>query len=211
MVNLLLLSWGFGAAPGFLTDCTGKALSQLLIGYLDDAKLPYADASWARPERDRLARLGVAVTEISAADRSADEFAADLDQLDGIYVAGGNTFALLWALRQAGAADVLGARVRAGLPYLGCSAGSVIAGPDISPVERMDDPAESPGPVDPRGLGWIDTVPIPHADGQIPGYPTDLIESVRRDCGSAHDLTFLADDQALLVRDGTRRVVASVG
>jgi dipeptidase E len=208
-VNLLLLSWGFGAVPGFLADTTGKSLSQLTIGYIDDAKIPYADPSWAKPERDRLVRLGATVVDLSGARQERAEFATTIERTDAVYVAGGNTFALLWALRRAGAEQILDGRVREGLPYIGCSAGSVIAGPDISPVERMDDPGESPGPVDPHALGWIDTVPIPHADGQIPIYPPSMIESVRRDYGTDRELTMIADNEALLVRGTVRTLVAS--
>lgn len=207
-VNLLLLSWGFGAAPGFLVETTGKPLSQLRVGYIDDAKLPYADLSWARPERDRIVRLGVTVTDLSATG-VAGRFASALADVDAVYVAGGNTFALLWALRQAGAADALTARVEAGMPYIGCSAGSVIVGPDITPVEGMDDPAEAPGRVDPHALAWVDTVPIPHADGRIPTYPRELIDTVCRDYGTDHDLTLLGDDEALLVTDGGITVIES--
>ncbi|WP_288437413.1 Type 1 glutamine amidotransferase-like domain-containing protein [uncultured Gordonia sp.] len=208
-VNLLLLSLGFGAVPGFLSEATGKALSELQIGYLDDARIPYAGQLGVRAERDRLTAAGYAVVDLSAVRQNLEEFATTLDRVDAVYVAGGNTFALLWALRRAGAGDLLAERVRASLPYIGCSAGAVVVGPTIAPVEGLDDPAEAPGPVDPRGLELIDTVVLPHADGQFPVYPADVIESVRRKYESRHRVTPLADHQALLVRGEQQTVVAS--
>ncbi|MGC4934888.1 Type 1 glutamine amidotransferase-like domain-containing protein [Gordonia sp. DT30] len=208
-MDLLLLSLGFGAVPAFVAETTGKAMRQLTIGYLGDARIPYAGQPGERAERDRLDAAGCAIVDVSAARQDRDEFAADLDRVDALYVAGGNTFALLWALRRDGAGDVLADRVRHSLPYIGCSAGAVVVGPSIAPVARMDDPAEAPGPVDPRGLELIDTVVLPHADGQLPPYPRELIDSVRREYGSRHHLQPLADEEALRVRGDEHAVISS--
>jgi dipeptidase E len=54
-----------------------------------------------------------------------------LDRSDAVFVGGGNTYALLWRLRQSGLLEPLRERVRAGLPYVGASAGSNVAGPNI--------------------------------------------------------------------------------
>ncbi len=56
---------------------------------------------------------------------------ATLDQAEAIFLGGGNTYALLQRLRTTGLLEAIGRRVRAGMPYLGSSAGSNIAGPNI--------------------------------------------------------------------------------
>jgi dipeptidase E len=56
---------------------------------------------------------------------------AVLERADAVFVGGGNTYALLERLREAGLLDPIRARVRAGMPYLGSSAGSNVAGPSI--------------------------------------------------------------------------------
>jgi dipeptidase E len=56
---------------------------------------------------------------------------ASLEEADAVFVGGGNTYALLKRLRESGLLDLLRARVRAGLPYVGASAGANVAGPTI--------------------------------------------------------------------------------
>ncbi|MDP3770770.1 MAG: dipeptidase PepE [bacterium] len=54
-----------------------------------------------------------------------------LDHLDAIVVGGGNTYALLDRLRRSGLLREIRRVVRAGTPYIGASAGTNIAGPNI--------------------------------------------------------------------------------
>jgi dipeptidase E len=54
-----------------------------------------------------------------------------LARAQALFMGGGNTYALLQRLRQSGLLDAIRARVRAGLPYAGASAGSNVAGPNI--------------------------------------------------------------------------------
>lgn len=54
-----------------------------------------------------------------------------LDEADALFVGGGNTYALLKRVREAGLLEPIRARVHAGMPYLGASAGSNLAGVNI--------------------------------------------------------------------------------
>ncbi|PAY21724.1 peptidase S51 dipeptidase E [Dietzia natronolimnaea] len=209
-MNLLLLSLGVGAVPAFLTERVNRPAPAVRIGYLNDAASPYEGAGFVVAERAQLADLGYVLADISAGDiDDPSEFSAVLDGLDAVYVAGGNTFVLLAALRRHGADAVLTGRVRAGLPYIGSSAGSVVTGPSIEPVSLMDDPSAAPDLADRRGLGLVDTVVIPHADGALPPYPPELIARLVETYGSTYPLTLVNDDQALLVEDGSARLISS--
>jgi dipeptidase E len=67
-----------------------------------------------------------------------------------IYVGGGNTFRLLSELYRLGLIDVLRERVRAGVPYLGISAGTNVACPTIKTTNDM--PITLPPSLDALGL-----------------------------------------------------------
>jgi dipeptidase E len=56
---------------------------------------------------------------------------ATLASAEALLMGGGNTYALLQRLRGAGLLEAIRARVAAGMPYAGASAGSNVAGPTI--------------------------------------------------------------------------------
>ncbi|GAB3136044.1 Type 1 glutamine amidotransferase-like domain-containing protein [Tsukamurella serpentis] len=210
VVNLLLLSLHAGALPAFLRRHTGREPSELRIGFIDDAAKPYADKPFTTFEWNQLTDLGFRLTRITARDyRDAADFESDLRGVDAVYVAGGHTFVLLDALQSNGTGAALQTAVAAGLPYVGLSAGSVVAGPNIEPVSPLDDPADAPEITDYTGLGLVDTVVIPHADGALPPYPPAVIDEVVRTYGERFPLTRVNDDQALLVEGGSATLIAS--
>ena len=88
-----------------------------------------------------LQRLGFEVEQLDVEDvpsGSAERVTRSIAEADYIYVGGGNTFFLLQELRRTGADRAIIEQVRAGMPYIGESAGSVITAPDIGYIKLMD-------------------------------------------------------------------------
>jgi len=89
-----------------------------------------------------------------------------IEEAEGIFVGGGNTFRLLDALYRLKLLDPIRKRVQAEMPYLGVSAGSNVAGPTIRTTNDMpicEPPSLSalglvPFQLNPhyyRGLNWV--------------------------------------------------------
>jgi dipeptidase E len=87
--------------------------------------------------------------ELDGLHRHADARAA-LQAARAVYVGGGNTFRLLAELYRRDLLDLLRARVRDGLPYLGVSAGANVACPTIRTTNDM--PIAQPPRLDALGL-----------------------------------------------------------
>lgn len=101
------------------------------LAFVTAASLADEHAYWQRAQ-DSLspppgAGLGLDVLHL----RWDAEPLATLERAQAIFVGGGNTYALLKRLRHARLLDAIRARVEAGMPYVGSSAGSNVAGPRI--------------------------------------------------------------------------------
>lgn len=204
MVELLLVSRWLSAVPGFLTPRTGPGAR---IGFVPTASSIYDDRAWVDLDRTTLREQGWQTVELDIEAMPADDIATCLTTVDAVFVSGGNVFHLLAAMRRTGFADVLTTHVQAGLPYIGASAGACVIGADIEPLGLLDDPAEATGLGSTTGLGWIDEVIVPHADGIVSGRA--VIDEIGRRYGREFRLRLINDDQALLVSGGSRSVISS--
>ena len=120
-------------------------------GYLDhaqpeicdflDAKrrvlfVPYAlydrDA-YATTARDRFARMGHELTSV----HTVTNLGQAVEETDVVFIGGGNTFRLLKALYDFDLLEPIRKRVMDGMPYIGSSAGSNVAGPTIKTTKDM--------------------------------------------------------------------------
>ncbi|WP_207843655.1 Type 1 glutamine amidotransferase-like domain-containing protein [Williamsia soli] len=204
MAELLLVSRWLSSIPGFLTPRTGPGAR---IGFVPTASSIYDDRAWVDLDRTTLHDQGWQTVELDIEAMASADMESALTTVDAVFVSGGNVFHLLAAMRRTGFAEILTARVLAGLPYIGASAGACVVGSDIAPLGLLDDPTEATGLHSTTGLGWIDEVIVPHADGIVSG--PAVIDEVVRLYGEQFPLRLLADDQALLVSAGTLSVVAS--
>jgi dipeptidase E len=158
MPELMLASNSFSAGRAALEHAM-DALAGLLAGARRLLFVPYAASDpdrYAAAMREVFAGLGVQVT---AAHRAADPLAA-LAGADAVLVGGGNAFRLLQAVQRNGLLTAIGARARAraGMPYVGVSAGANLACPTIRTTNDM--PIVAPASL--AALGLIPFQVNPH-------------------------------------------------
>ncbi|WP_251975738.1 dipeptidase PepE [Salinicola avicenniae] len=141
MSRLLLLSSSRAGTTGYL-DHAQPLIADFLGANPTPVKrvlfIPYAGAgktfdAYLEQVRPAFAAIGLAVEGIHQA---ADPRAA-VREAEAIAVGGGNTFALVKRLYDADVLDAIRERVAAGVPYLGWSAGSNIAGPTLCTTNDM--------------------------------------------------------------------------
>jgi dipeptidase E len=166
-MDLLLLSNSRTPEGGYLSHAVG-AIGTIAGGRKRALFIPFAsvtvewDAFTAKVQT-ALADTSIVLDPIHAvADPPAAVAAAEM-----IFVGGGNTFNLLAECRRRGLLAPIAARIRAGVPYVGWSAGSNLACPTIGTSNDMPI-------VDPHGfaaLGLVGFQINPHfTDAMPPGH-----------------------------------------
>lgn len=115
-------------AAAEIRDFLGKIERVLFVPYA-----LYDRDAYASLAQDRSRKMGYALESIHLA---ADARQA-VDDADALFIGGGNTFRLLKALYDLDLLGVIRRRVEAGMPYIGSSAGTIVACPTIKTTNDM--------------------------------------------------------------------------
>jgi dipeptidase E len=117
------------------------------------------DDDWLQADLKSLRDQGYQVDRWSVTEKSREEIENKIDEYDVIYMCGGNTIYLLQQLQKTGSYDLIIKKVKAGKPYIGTSAGSIVAGPKI-PIYLED--SEGLKLDDDTGFRFTNTIIVPH-------------------------------------------------
>ena len=203
MKRLLLASFGVGALP----ELVDGDVAGLRLAFVPTAAGPEAeDKEWVRVDRRQLEALGCSLSTLDLAAVEADELAAALGEVDGVFLTGGNSYLLLWHARRSGFAGRVVPLVERGqLLYAGTSAGAMVAGPDLGPAANLDNRREVPELESSAAFGLAPFTVLPHDNLPEARALHDEIEA-------AHPSTRfvrLRDGKAVLVRGDVTEVVDS--
>ena len=164
-MRLLLVSNSTLHGGGYLDHCADAIASFLGPSMKRVLFVPYAlfdrDAYVAKA-RARFEAMGYGLDSVH--DLTGGTVAA-VERAEALFIGGGNTFRLLAALWHQALVEPIRRRVRAGMPYVGSSAGSNVACPSIRTTNDMPI-------VEPPSFAALDLVPFninPHYQDPIPG------------------------------------------
>jgi dipeptidase E len=134
-MQILLISNSTLYQRGYL-DHVADRIQNVFAAARRIAFVPYAlfdREAYGKKAEQRFHELGL---ELFSLHRTDDPRAA-VAACDGIFIGGGNTFRLLDSLYRHDLLDLIRDRVRAGVPYVGSSAGSNVAAPTIMTTKDM--------------------------------------------------------------------------
>ncbi len=194
---ILCLSKGVEAIKRAVDE--GQLPTNARLGFIPTAGDAYENPYFVQESRTRLEMLGFELVELDLTNEASYRLSEKLGSVDGVYVAGGNTFYLLDQLHKKQLYGPLINRVKSGLLYFGESAGAVLLCQSIEPAKAIDDPAKAPDLAGYSGLGLIDFFPLPHVDREK---YKDAFDTFRQEYKSMIKIVECRDDQAILTRDG---------
>jgi dipeptidase E len=192
-------------ASGWLRDFLPKKVRHaLFVPHAAVARTHYDYVELVRPA---FAALGI---DLVGLHRAHDPVAA-VRGAEAIVIGGGNTWNLLRELRQHRLLPAIRARVLAGVPYVGWSAGANVACPTLMTTNDM--------PIcDPGGFDALALVPFqinPHyLDGSPPGFKGETREERLREFGTLHPGVWVAglrEGTALRVEGASVRLLGEPG
>jgi dipeptidase E len=136
--SLLLISGSRTFGTGYLDHCESQ-IQEVLNKVNEILFIPYARPElmthdeYAQYTRDRFEKMGIKLKGIHETDSSQEAVLS----AESIFAGGGNTFLLLKSLYENKLLEVIRKRVREGIPYIGSSAGSNIAGLTVGTSNDM--------------------------------------------------------------------------
>jgi dipeptidase E len=136
VARLLLISNSTQFDSGYLEHCQDNIREFLAQGVQRLLFVPYAlhDLDgYANAARKGFERIGYGLDSI----HEAEDPVAAVGAAEALFIGGGNTFRLLTRLYENGLLDPIRERVRAGMPYIGTSAGSNVACLSIKTTNDM--------------------------------------------------------------------------
>jgi dipeptidase E len=133
--RLLLISNSTLHGSGYL-DHAQKEIRDFVGSRTSVLFVPYAvrdRGAYATQARGRFRAMGLSLTSI----HDVSNMARAVEEAEDIFVGGGNTFRLLKGLYDRDLLGPIRSRVAAGVPYIGSSAGSIVACPTLKTTKDM--------------------------------------------------------------------------
>lgn len=176
----------------------------LKVAFIPTAADPEPDKSFVQSSFDQMDELGFDVTIIDLKGQTPKTLKPILENMDLIWVNGGNTFYLLDHIKRSGFGKLITPLLEKNKIYIGVSAGSCVACPDIEFVKWKelcdDDIIKSK---DLTALNFIQALIVPH-------YKPSQKSAVQEGAKTTNiPVIALSDRQAIIVEDKDWKIVGT--
>jgi dipeptidase E len=201
-MTLLLTSAGTNVEEEIL-KILPKPAKELKLAHIITASKPEEDRSYVDADKEQLIEMGFQVEDVDIEGKSEAELRNILNDKDIIYIQGGNTFYLLKYIRQSGFDKIIKDLINKGVIYIGVSAGTIIAGPNIDTAWwKYGAPDKNRvGLKDFTGLCLVPFLITVHIEKSHIGIIKNYANK------SSYKVIALTDDQAILVQDNRYKLV----
>ncbi len=117
----------------------GKDPKKLKLAFISTAaEVDRGDKNWLDKDRNGLIKVGFNLFDYTITDKNSKQIEKDLKDADVIHVNGGNSFYLLLQIRKSGFDKFIKKQIDKGEIYMGSSAGSMVASPNIEIAKRIE-------------------------------------------------------------------------
>jgi dipeptidase E len=197
------MSLGMGA----LRDFVGCSPSEITVAFVPTAGDPYENPTFVDNDRQKLREMGFQLREFDIKNKNPQKLKQDLENVNMLYVAGGNTFYLLEKIRSCGLDLLLPELLDQGMLYVGASAGAVVVGPDLEPIKLLDEPEKAPTLQSTKALGLVPFIMLPHYSKEK---DAEVYNKIEKDFREQYEIIMFTDQQAIVIADGNYEIVASM-
>jgi len=209
MSTLILCSSSTYVAQAVADHLRLLAHKKTLLFITTAADIEKGGKQWLRDDRQALENAGFALEQYTIEGKNYNELREKFQLFHILYFSGGNTFFLLQEIQKSGCKTVLQECLKNGKIYMGSSAGSIVAGPDVSIAKRLDTLSRAPELQGMIGLELVNYTVLPHWGSEHfrSVYKQRIPEAYDN---YTHPLLALHDNEFALVVDGKTEIVRVV-
>lgn len=182
----------------------GKNPQGARLVYIPTAADPEPWKGYCQDTAKKISHMGFIVETVDLKGQDQKSLAGIFNKCDVIFVEGGNTFYLLDWVKKSGFDKTVKEFIASGGVYVGVSAGSIIAGPNIEPASWKHADRNFLNLTDLSALNLVPFVITPHYCGET----AEAVDNSAKIAG--YPTMALTDQQAVLV-DGARTEIIGAG
>lgn len=205
MKTLFLASY-FAFVSDLLFPLLPKKPNELRLAFIPTAANPYKIKPWFYGDKMKLKLMGFQMVDVDIKNKTKDQLARELKDIDVIFVSGGNTYYLLEKAQESGFINIVRDLVNKGVIYIGSSAGSALACETIEHIEDFDDKSIT-HLTSYDGLDCTKKLILPHYGEDK--YKLKFQNIIEKWVKKGYNILPLRNDQVLVVQGDTEKTLST--